>query len=209
MKNITKLFCLFLCLSSFAKGGIKCVHVQNRDLPQNLSFKGLLKDAYRWSDKHGQHLTLITETGELPSSKQEYEDFRNAELFAYDYLVQKDSIKQVWKLHDFVKDCPVDLNVHFINNTFQITDLNKDGIGEIWVMYNVACYGDVSPLEMKIIMYQGLQKYAMRGRSKVEFSKYETEGGEYKFDITFLNGPNEFKEFAKKMWSNNVLKVWK
>lgn len=199
---------IFFNLSSYAHEKLNCTSVKLKDLPKKLSYKGFFKDAYSWTDKDGQHLTLITETGEVSSSKDQNYDYRDAELYAYDYIVQKDSFRLIWKLYDFVNECPVDLNVHFVNNTFQITDINKDGVGEIWVMYRMGCYGDVSPLEMKIIMYQGLQKYAMRGRSKVEVSKSEKDGGEYKFDVSFLNGPNEFKEFAKQLWSQNIMQIW-
>ncbi len=48
----------------------------------------------------------------------------------------------------------------------------------------------------------------MRGRSEIQLSKSENEGGEYKFDNTFLNGPKEFKEFAKRLWKNNIIEVW-
>jgi hypothetical protein len=137
----------FFYLSSNAQEKLNCTCVKLKDLPKKLSYKGILKDAYSWADKDGQHLTLITETGEVSSSKDQNYDYRDAALYAYDYIVQKDSFRLIWKLYDFVNECPVDLNVHFVNNTFQITDINKDGVGEIWVMYKMGCYGDVSTLE--------------------------------------------------------------
>ncbi len=46
-------------------------------------------------------------------------------------------------------------------------------------MYKTVCHVDVSPCAMKIIMHQGKQKFAIRGRNKVKVSETETEGGEY------------------------------
>lgn len=101
-------------------------------------------------------------------------------MFAYHFLLNNDSVNKTWKVYDFINDCPVDLDAKFIKNTFQVTDLNKDGIGEIWIMYNTVCHGDVSPTDMKIIMYQGTQKYTIRGRSKVYLNCMKSEGGEFK-----------------------------
>jgi hypothetical protein len=56
----------------------------------------------------------------------------------------------------------------FVKNTFKINDLDHNGIAEIWLMYKIVCHGDVSPCEMKIIIYEEKQKIAMRGENKVQ-----------------------------------------
>ena len=65
--------------------------------------------------------------------------------------------------------------------------------------------GDVSPVEMKIIMYEGNRKFAMRGHQKIKVSATDYMGGEYKFDNAFIYGPKEFKIFAQKIWRENLL----
>lgn len=200
------LFLILIPSMLMAQKQINCTHIKQYDLPKGISFKGSLKDALRWSDKEGVHFTLITETGEYPSIKVQNENYRDAELFAYDYLVEKDrSVRKKWGISDFVKNCPVDINANFVKNTFQITDLNADGVGEIWIMYKVGCSGDISPIVMKLIMYQGQKKYAMRGRSRIELSANEKDGGEFLFDNAFLCAPYQIKDFARKIWSKNVI----
>ncbi len=196
-------------LFTFGQNQIKVTFINDiKELPKNLMYKGKVKQAFHWVDKMGDNFVLMTETGEYPSKNESYDNYRDAELYAYHFLLKSDSIKQIWKIYDFIKNCPVEIKANFIKNTFQVTDLNRDGIGEIWLMYKVACYGDVSPSEMKIIMFQGHRKFAMRGRSKVKLSENEYEGGEYKFDNAFLNGPSKFRAFAKQLWNNNLLETW-
>ncbi|HRI34938.1 MAG TPA: hypothetical protein PLD02_14410, partial [Saprospiraceae bacterium] len=132
----------------------------------------------------------------------------DAELFTYHYLVKGDIAFQTWRVYDFISDCPVDIEAKFVKNSFQVTDLNQDGIGEIWILYKIVCHGDVSPCDMKIIMYHGQQKYAMRGQNKVQISDKEFYGGDYKFDKAFNYGPKEFLEFAKKLWDENIMQTW-
>jgi hypothetical protein len=57
-------------------------------------------------------------------------------------------------------------------------------------------------------MYEGEQKFAMRGRTKVKLSATEYEGGEYKFDNFFIKGPPEFMRFAKELWNKNLMESW-
>lgn len=210
-KNCKYLFLSFVfsfsSLLSCGQNTIKVSIVNLKELPLGLNYAGQVKEALSWTDKTGNNIVLMTETGEYPSKNENSDNYRDAELYAYHFILKKDSIKQSWKVYDFIKDCPVDIQANFIKNTLQITDLNQDSIGEVWLMYKVVCHGDISPPQMKIIMYHGQQKYAMRGRSKVKLSKNQYEGGEYKFDTAFLKGPNKFREFAKQLWNNNIMET--
>ncbi len=74
----------------------------------------------------------------------------------------------------------------------------------------MVCHGDVSPLDLKIIMYEGSQKYAMRGENKIAFGTSDDGriryiGGEYSFDVAFGNGPEVFRQQALKIWNRNVM----
>lgn len=179
------------------------------DLPSGIIYSGQIRGAYHWKDIAGTHISIISETGEYPSINEQYDDYRDAELFASDYLLNDDSVVQNWLVYDAVKDCPVDMVTSFVHNTFQITDLDRNGIGEIWLMYKVGCFGDVSPVTLKIVVSQGDQKYVLHGRSRVKVSENEYVGGDYKFDSAFSTAPNEFRAYAKQLWANNVNENWR
>ena len=208
MKTFTVL--TLLCLAAaVGQSQIKLTQLAQNQLPSSLPVEGKIKNAVKWTDKSGENLVIMTETGIFQSKKWKHEaEGRDAELFAYHFLLSKDGAKQTWKAYDFIKDCPLDIEASFIKNTFQVTDLNKDGIAEVWLMYKTVCHGDVSPSDMKIIMYQGLHKFAMRGKNKVKISDRDYIGGEYKFDTAFSSGPKEFLDFAKQLWQKNSLQTW-
>jgi hypothetical protein len=96
---------------------------------------------------------------------------------------------------------------HFIEKgtELELTDLNKNGIPEIWIVYKTYYKGDVSPSTMKLIMYEGKQKYAMRGTSKVRITEIEFAGGEYKFDKAFESSTSPIKKFAQQLWKKFVV----
>lgn len=188
--------------------------LEEMNLPKEIQLEGEMQAAVKWADNQGSNIVVLSER--IPTdhlNNAESNDGKDAALFASHYIVEQDSIIQQWRVYDFIKDCPVDIEVHFIQSAFQITDLNKDGTAEIWMMYKLACRGDVSPCTLKIIMYQGSQKFAMRGESKVDGGidgkgNFQYIGGSYSFDSSFLDGPEVFRNFAKEVWEKNVLETW-
>lgn len=179
-------------------------------IPAEIQFEGKIKNAVRWTDDSGDNIIITAETGIYESSKFEHEsNGSDAELFAYHFIKTDGTFKQSWKVYDFINDCPVDIIAEFINGTFQLTDFDRDGIAEIWLMYKTACHGDVSPSDVKIIMYEGRQKFAIRGEEKVmhgidDDGNKMYMGGEYTADTAFLSGPPVFLEFAERLWKENT-----
>lgn len=96
----------------------------------------------------------------------------------------------------------------FIEKSFAITDLNKDGKAEFWMMYKVSCQGDVSPVPMKLIRYQDDKKFAARGTTQVKMSATKYIGGKFVFDEAFKNAPVEFRQYAEKLWEQNKEEKW-
>lgn len=189
-------------VAAHGQTSVKLTKLSISQIPKTIKYKGQVKEALRWTDKLGDNILITTETGIFPTPGQA--ETRDAELFAYHFLVTNDSVKLLWRVYDFIKECGLDMETQFVDNSLSVTDLNNDGIAEIWVMYRLSCHGDVSPSSMKIIMYQGKKKFAMRGSAKLVVPG-ESYGGEYAFDNTFAAGPKEFKEFAKKLWEKNIM----
>jgi hypothetical protein len=180
-------------------------NVSVENLAKEIKYEGKLKEITKVKDLDGEHIIILTETGEIPSRDTiDFEDATDFRIFAYDYLLDKadNKFKRNWIVQDNISDCTFDLMMGFIKNTFKVTDLNHNGIAEIWLMYSMTCTSDVSPSEMKIIMHEGKQKYALRGNSIVNTGT-EKIGGDYKLDENFKNAPTEFKDYVLKMWQEN------
>lgn len=184
----------------------KMIKLDAAKLPKSLSYNGQLKNAVSWRDSSGLHYVLQTETGGIPAKSDP--DNQDAALYAYHYLAGKDSVRLLWRVYDFVKDCPVDIEASFVKNTLAVTDLDKNGAAEIWLLYRTACRGDVSPGEMKIVMYENGKKYAARGTTKVRVSEKEYDGGRYEPDQAFKSGIQVFKAYAQKLWDKHVRETW-
>lgn len=186
------------------KDSLIITKITSNKIPNSITYKGKFKEGYIWKNGNENNIVFITETGEF-----ENENGVNAELFSYCYNLNGNTAELNWKVYDFVIGCPVDIITRFTDKTFNITDLNENGIAEIWLMYETACTGDLSPNDMKVIMYEGKQKFAMRGQNTVKMGVYENGepviyGGDYKFDKNFNTSPKVFKDYAQKLWENNL-----
>ncbi|WP_264550597.1 M949_RS01915 family surface polysaccharide biosynthesis protein [Flavobacterium sp. N2038] len=194
------------------KESLQITDIDSSQFPKSLKYEGFIKNAVRWKDKLGDNIVITTETGSHRNEKfqHEFDDSGDAELFAHHFLVKNNQVIQIWKVYDYIDDCPVDIVASFVKNSFKITDLDNNGIAEIWLMYKIVCHGDVSPCEMKIIMYEGKQKFAMHGENKVQTGIDDNgektfEGGNYKLDAAFEIGPKVFKDFALNLWNKNII----
>jgi hypothetical protein len=191
---------------SFAKE-IKMLDFDKANLPKGLVYKGKIVAGARWLDGNGENILILTQTGAFESAiakKQDdpdnaENDMRDAELFGYHYVAMKGEYQLLWKIYDFVKECPFDLDVGFLPNSLAVTDLDHDGIGESTFLYKLACRSDINPATLKLIMHEGKDKFAIRGSTKTADS-----GGEKVIDPSYSKAPAIFKEFSLQRWEEFV-----
>ena len=208
LKKTKLIFFIFFCfIKVVGQNKIIITKIDGNKIPKEIKYNGKIKSTIIWNDKLGENFVLTCETGEFETKNSE-NDGRDSEIYAYHFIRSKNIIKQNWKLYDYIKDCTVDIEASFLKNTLNVTDLNNDGIGEIWIMYKIVCHGDVSPCEMKIIMYQGKQKLAMRGENRVKVCDKEYYGGNYTFDKAFNEAPRYYRDYARNLWNKNINQKW-
>jgi len=202
--NKVTLIALFI-IPAFLHAQPKLKKLDKSSIPSYVQYKGNIKNAVSWTDNAGSHIVITTETGAYETKTAGGSDGSDAELYAYHY---DSSNKRTWQIYDYIRDCPVDMEVNFVKNSFAVTDLDNDGFAEIWLMYKTVCRGDVSPAGMKIIMVENNTKHAMRGRNKVHQGGGQYEGGEYNYDEAFKNAPAVFKTYAQELWKKNLMEKW-
>ena len=211
---------------------VSAVPITAEQLSAAIKFNGKLQQAWQWNDKLGENI-LITALVEPYADKQknEYgEEGQSAELNACHYVKRRNDYQLLWKINDGEKGCPFDITCGFINDAVTVTDLDKDGIGEITLLYRIACRSDVSPAEMKLIMYENTDKYSLKGLSWLKSSpedtmmvtvndanletlpgykktedEYMKTFGRYETEKNFVSAPPEFLAYARQQWMKFVI----
>lgn len=164
-------------------------------IPGEIKYQGTIIAMAKWKDALGDNVVFVTETSEVTS-----EDSRSKELFGYHYIIDKDGVEQLWKINDFVKDCPLDLTLRYMDRSLEITDLDSNGTAESSFLYRLACKGDVSSDDMKLLMHEGKEKYAIRGIMDITLNGEPFQKGEMNIDPSYKNAPEVFSEYSKARW---------
>ncbi len=177
-------------------------------LPAEIRYQGEVVAGARWLDKNGENLLLLCESGPLKSPIQELgeDDAKDARLYGYHYVKNKDRYQLLWKLYDYMNFCRFDLSAVFIRKSLIITDLDGNGIAESTFIYRLGCRSDIHPLQLKLIMHEGPAKYALRGETLVNVGAPpgggpdRMVGGLNKIDPAFRRAPKVFLDHALKQW---------
>lgn len=138
-----------------------------------------------WEDSNGENNVLFTKSRE--------------ELFVYHYSISGDNVKLLRRVYDFEKDCKYDLFMNFIENSIDVTDLDKDNLGEITFAYQKACISDVSPKELRLLMLENGNKYIIRGTTSIDKPGIKVDGSK-KVDASFDKAPASFLLHADEIW---------
>jgi hypothetical protein len=175
--------------------GVTEIKYNIKDIPSSVKYTGKVTASASWKDNNGFNILLITETKEKYKNSSNDVEYGSKELYGYQFLVNGDNAAELWKIQDFVKDCPEGIELFYVKGSLSITDINNDGIGESVFMYVVDCLGDVSPMGLKLMMHEGSNKYAIRGNTVVG-----SQGGDMKVDSSFESAPAGFLDHAKTQW---------
>lgn len=178
------------------------------DIPKYLDFRGTVVEALKWTDKLGDNILVLSVTGWFPWKDYDKEDSTiymlqdKWELYAYLFRKGANEVnfRRAWKVYDYNECFGVDWFAGFIPNATTITDLDDDGIAEVSMPYVLICRGGVDPGTMKIIMYEGNEKYALRGETLIMCDTEFPYGGKY-VQSENLTKEKDFKNFLIQRWN--------
>ncbi|HSI04992.1 MAG: M949_RS01915 family surface polysaccharide biosynthesis protein [Myxococcota bacterium] len=162
-----------------------------KKLPAGLKATGALVALATFDDKDGSHVAYVeqaaTKKGDL-------------ELRGFGYTKGSGWTKQ-WQASDFVRDCEFDKVLEYRAKSLAVTDLDDDGVAEVTFAYELTCTSDVSPRTLKVLMYEGATKYAMRGETVVDTGAGEKVGGTHALDTTNKDAPPVFVKHLEGRWA--------
>jgi hypothetical protein len=150
-----------------------------KNIPFKDSIKGIIIDGAVFKDNEGESYVVLTEL-----DNGEKEGTQNKSIYAYCFTKQGNAFIKKWLVQDNITGCDVDATCEFLPGSLSITDVDSNNIGETTFIYQLSCKGDVSPHSKKLIMYQGADKFAIRGATILQ-TPAGKEGGEKKIDDKF------------------------
>lgn len=181
---------------------IKIENVSYEQIPKSIDFRGTVVECLKWTDKLGDNLLIQSVSGHIPINDEEDEDKWELYVYLFRKEVNETSYKKIWKIYDYNLCFGVDWYAGFIPHATTITDIDKNGIAEISIPYVLICRGGMDPGTMKIIMYEGDTKYAIRGETMISCNSNNPYGGDYTLTDN-LKEKLAFRNFLIKRWEIN------
>lgn len=149
----------------------------------------------KWTDVDGEHFVLAWKRGPLPENAMKYmEGEYFSELFIGQYVQTADSLKLEWQVQDGVRHCAFDMGLDIRNDTVFVTDLDSNGKTETSVIYQLTCRSDVSPADLKFLMFNQGQKMALRGSTFLAIAGAHLDAKTFEPDYSKLK-PNKLNEY--------------
>ncbi len=150
MKQLITLLILWIPILLQAQPNV--TQMKKSELAKDLTYRGDFLNCTRWQDALGENYLILSQSKIQKSAKalEGRDDFhkasRDKEIYACHYIMTADTTRLLWTLVDFQRDCPLDMTVEFLTEKPLITDLDNNGTAETWMVYQLGCRGDVSPL---------------------------------------------------------------
>lgn len=191
---------LFLLARPKSKSKFKVKQLTAKKIPSEVEYPGDVVQAIQWEDKVGDNIIVLTETAPAQNKDRPEKDLFEATLDGRHYVLQVDHWRPRWSIHDQVHECNLEIAANFVGD-IELTDLDEDGIAEVWILYRIGCHGPERPSYMKIVMYESEIRYSIKGLSDATIGE---KRGDYSMDPNFTNGPAAFREYATDLWNDNI-----
>lgn len=185
---------VFMCLSfqGFAQK-IEVKAMKPEDLKKFNTAGTVVLKSVKFNDKNGLNYVIAT-------LEENAKDDYSARILIVEHFkdVPSKEPKLLRLINDFEKDCPVDNQLDLIADSFQISDLDKNGYAEIYFLYKTGCKGDVSPSGLKLMVLENGNKAAIRGKTIIK--EFNTPR-EKVADAAFKQLPKVIQDKAHTLWS--------
>jgi len=175
---------------------------------QETPYRGELKYKYQWKDRNGINKVIISQMYDYKKG------FGRAEVFAYQYLKNKDKWELVWQMNDFVDGLGCDLKIDI--KKAQIIDIDSNYLAETLFLYTKDSRCDAVGVSTRLLLYVNAKKIAIRGISNQYLMPPEDvfnkvmdleEGKYYKYkniDAGVFPEDTIFVQYASKFWDDFI-----
>lgn len=176
-----------------AATGIEMVLFEPSAVDKDMPHKGKVIGGLRWRDAGGDNM-LVQSRVDRDGGEDGLSVFLYANHFVRD---PAGKVKLLREVKDRYENCEFDNMTRFLGDASEVTDLDDDGLGEVWFAYVADCTSDITPLTTKLLALENGDKYIIRGRID-SISGYP---GEKKVDPSLTKGPAAFAAHADAQWT--------
>ena len=197
--NLKKLTQMLLLTVLLPLGSCKQKHQTTTSSKASFYSKEKNNNACDTIQSKGGKDILCETSGQVTVSISKSNRMNGAELFIEIYNESNYKVPLLF-YNDYIRHCPVDFFIDYIEGSLSFTDLDNDEIKEITLAYQKICTGGVEPADIVILKMEGKEIYTISGKRILKIDKKTTKD---KHDISpnFSKAPEEFLIHSTKNWA--------
>lgn len=189
--NFKIIFILLISLNCFSQQ-ITTKKIEKALLKNFVTDDSIIENALQFDDKNGTNYLIITT---LLNRSDEWE----TKTLLVKHFIKSTNNKYELKrqITDKEVHCEFDNDLHYLDKSLIISDLDKNNYAEITFAYKIGCRSDVSPIGLKLMVLENGNKAAIRGNTIPRGFGYKKEKVA---DTAFLKLPKTIQDQANKIW---------
>lgn len=228
LRCILILIMLESCLTTFSqKTDLTLLKTKISEIPVNIKIPTNVVYNFKWKDDLGDNYLILTNQKKDTSiQKTMYGGkWRTGYIEVFHFLADGTSIQLLKYLKENTEPCDGSYVNNFIDNSIMLTDLNKDGIGEVTLQYMYACRSDPSPAKKTLIFMENgaisrLNGYMMNKmingkiRKEMNFEIHNKSNqeldlyiGYYRDERDFDSKSNSIKTHIRNQWNTHIYEL--
>ncbi len=183
--------------SSDSADGLKFENF-DKSLISLLKIEGEIVDARVWTDSIGENVLVLSQ---LKDSilEEEGPPSRETRLMAKHFVSEGGNYRLLYEINEVESDCSFENRAAFSTSLLAVTDLDKNGIAEIIVVYRLGCSSELSPDPLRLVLTENGNQHKITGSTIADYAEWK-DGGETHLDPSFEKLNEAQRSEAMRIW---------
>lgn len=183
--------------SSESESGIRFSNF-DKSMASLLKVEGEIVAGRVWTDANGENVLVLSQIKEDSFSNEEGPSSLTR-LLAKHFVNEAGDYRVVSEIEEVESDCGFDNRAAFSATLLAVTDLDKNGLAEIIVVYRLGCSSELSPDQLRLVMFENGKMHKISGTTIADYGEWK-DGGKTFVDPSFEKLTEEQRNEAMRIW---------
>ena len=170
----------------------------DKNLASLLKIEGEIVVGRVWTDANGENVLVLSQIKEEHFSDDDGPS-SDTRLMVKHFVNEEGNYRLLSEIDERESDCGFENRAAFSVSLLNISDLDKNGVAEIYIVYRMGCTSELSPDQLRLVMFENAKKYSITGTTIADYGDRK-EGGKTFVDPSFEKLTEAQRNEAMRIW---------
>ncbi len=155
----------------------------DKSMASLLKIEGEIVAGRVWTDANGENVLVLSQIKEESFSDEEGPS-SETRLLAKHFVNNAGNYSLQWELNELESGCGFENRAAFSSSLLAVTDLDKNSLAEITVVYRLGCSSELSPDPLRLLLIENGKQHKISGTTIADFGEWK-DGGKTFVDPSF------------------------